>query len=79
MPDWVREALEEGGVMAAYQARPPYQRNDYLWWINAAKTEATRRRRLARMLDELRSGDRYMGMPWRGRRTGGTGGSGDSH
>ncbi len=31
MPDFVDAALErEGGGRAAYAARPPYQRNDYL-------------------------------------------------
>jgi hypothetical protein len=51
--------------MARYRERPPYQRNDYLWWINSAKLAATKRKRLARMLAELRSGDAYMGMDWR--------------
>ena len=30
MPDFVREALRARGLMGAYEARPPYQRNDYL-------------------------------------------------
>ena len=30
MPDYVREALRARGLMEAYEARPPYQRNDYL-------------------------------------------------
>ena len=65
MPAFVRRALESGGLSAAYRARPPYQRNDYLWWIGNAKREETRMRRLEQMLSELARGDRYMKMAWR--------------
>ena len=65
MPDFVREALTSLGLMEAYEARPPYQRNDYLGWIARAKREDTRRRRLAQMLDELEAGGAYMKMVWR--------------
>ncbi len=70
MPGFVREALEEHGLVEAYEARPPYQRNDYLGWITRAKREDTRLRRLAQMLDELRRGDVYMKMAWGGGRKG---------
>ncbi len=70
MPDLVREALEEHGLLEAYEVRPPYQRNDYLGWIARAKREDTRQRRLAQMLDELRKGDVYMKMAWGGGRKG---------
>jgi len=30
MPDFIREALNERGLMDAYSARPPYQQNDYI-------------------------------------------------
>jgi len=65
MPGFVREALASEDLMDAYQARPPYQRNDYLGWIAAAKREATRAKRLRQMLDELADGRTYMGMVWR--------------
>jgi len=61
----VKAALEQSGLAAAYRDRPPYQRNDYLMWINAAKRDATRQKRLRQMLDELKAGDVYMGMAWR--------------
>ncbi|WP_343079851.1 YdeI/OmpD-associated family protein [Ostreiculturibacter nitratireducens] len=67
MPDDVARALVETGLLSAYDARPPYQRNDYLAWIARAKRPETRRKRLAQMLDELRAGDVYMKMAWRGR------------
>ncbi len=65
MPALVERALLERGLMEAYRCRPPYQRNDYLGWIERAKRETTKLRRLAQMLDELEQGDRYMKMAWR--------------
>ena len=62
MPVEVREALDRLGLMDAYEARAPYQRNDYLGWITRAKRAETRERRLEQMLEELAAGDRYMNM-----------------
>ena len=64
MPNEVLTALSEQGLMQAYEARPPYQRNDYLMWINSAKKAETKQRRLNRMLGELKAGQGYMGMEW---------------
>lgn len=66
MPDFVRMALEEEGLLAAYEARPDYQKNDYLGWISRAKRPETQQKRLAQMLDELRRGGVYMKMRWKG-------------
>ncbi len=66
MPDNVRDALEARGLRAQYEARPPYQRNDYLMWINKAQREETKRKRLDQMLDELAGGGVYMRMKWNG-------------
>ena len=66
MPDFVRDALRERGLEKAYSDRPPYQRNDYLLWINKAARDATKQKRLAQMLDELESGGVYMNMKWSG-------------
>ena len=65
MPDFVQGALNERRLNAAYEARPPFQRNDYLTWILRARKEDTRRKRLAQMLDELEDGDVYMKMTWK--------------
>ena len=65
MPPSVEEALVARGLMEAYQARPPYQRNDYLGWIDRAKRPETKERRLQQMLSELEQGDVYMKMDWR--------------
>ena len=65
MPAFVRSALTERGLLEAYRERPPFQRNDYLGWISAAKREATQRARLEQMLAELARGGVYMKMKWR--------------
>ncbi len=64
MPDFVAQALDGSGLRAAYAARPPYQRNDYLGWINRAKRDETKAKRLQQMLSELEAGEGYMNMPW---------------
>jgi uncharacterized protein YdeI (YjbR/CyaY-like superfamily) len=65
MPSDVESALTKSGVRDDYDARPAYQRNDYLRWIEQAKTSDTRSRRLTQMLDELARGGVYMDMPHR--------------
>lgn len=65
MPAFVRRALAERGVMDAYRARPPYQRNDYIWWITSPAREATKQKRLAQMIAELDKGGVYMNMKWK--------------
>lgn len=67
MPDFVTAALEEQSLRDRYDARPWYQRNDYLGWINRAKREETKLKRLNQMLQELKAGDVYMKMAWRPR------------
>lgn len=62
MPDFVTQALETSGLMADYQARPPYQQNDYIGWINSAKLQSTKEKRLKQMLEELEKGGVYMKM-----------------
>ncbi len=64
MPDFIKKALEQNGLWQAYKARPAYQQNDYLGWILRAKRPQTIEKRLNQMLDELKSGDRYMKMPY---------------
>lgn len=66
MPDFVRDALRERRLVDRYEERPAYQRNDYLLWINDAKAEKTKRKRLDQMLEELESGGVYMRMTWNG-------------
>jgi uncharacterized protein YdeI (YjbR/CyaY-like superfamily) len=62
MPDFVRQALEERDLMVDFNERPAYQQNDYLGWINRAKRQETKEKRLRQMLDELEMGGVYMNM-----------------
>jgi len=68
MPDFVRDALDNRDLAAAYYDRPLYQQNDYIGWIMRAKREETRAKRLSQMLDELEDGHLYMKMKYRARR-----------
>lgn len=69
MPDFVREALIENGLIDAYRSRPAYQQNDYLGWINRAKRSETKQKRLDQMLYELQRGDLYMKMDYKPRKS----------
>jgi len=62
MPADVAKALSARGVRGDYDARPAYQRNDYLAWIGRSKRPETRARRLEQLLSELEKGGIYMGM-----------------
>ncbi len=62
IPEFVLAALEEEHLLDDYDSRPAYQRNDYLLWINSAKRQETKDKRLRQMLDELRVGGVYMNM-----------------
>lgn len=62
MPNDVADALANENLRARYDARPWYQRNDYLGWIARAKRQDTKDKRLQQMLEELQSGDVYMKM-----------------
>lgn len=62
MSEEVNQALVDARLMDDYVQRPRYQQNDYLSWINRAKTEPTRQKRLNQMLQELRVGGVYMKM-----------------
>jgi uncharacterized protein YdeI (YjbR/CyaY-like superfamily) len=66
MPDFIRDALNERGLMDAYRSRPPYQQNDYVGTlcVTRAKLETTKQKRLDQMLDELKGGKLYMNMKW---------------
>jgi uncharacterized protein YdeI (YjbR/CyaY-like superfamily) len=70
MPDDVLKALEQKGLFDAHTKRPPYQQNDYIGWITRAKRPETRQKRLDQMLDELKHGNVYMKMAWKGGKKG---------
>lgn len=65
MPEFVKTALEDNCLFEVYNARPPYQQNDYIGWITRAKRQETQEKRLNQMLSELKSGNKYMGMDYK--------------
>jgi len=65
MPEDVKERLNREKLMDAYKRKPPYQQNDYIGWILKAKRPETREKRITQMIEELRNGDKYMGMNYR--------------
>jgi len=65
IPSDIRRLLSEKSLLSAYRARPPYQRNDYIGWIERAKLPPTRQKRIDLMVLELAAGEGYMKMEWR--------------
>lgn len=66
MPDFIKNALKERGLMESYKQRSAYQQNDYIGWITRTKREETVHKRLTQMLDELERGGVYMKMKYGG-------------
>lgn len=63
MSEFILSGLEQSGLVEDYYARPEYQQNDYIGWIESAKQQATKEKRLGQMLEELEVGGVYMKMP----------------
>jgi len=62
MPSYIEEQLISLCLMDDYKRRPPYQQNDYIAWIERAKRQETKQKRLNQMLEELKTGGVYMKM-----------------
>ena len=62
IPEYIKKALDENEVIADYEARPAYQQNDYVGWIERAKRQETKEKRLQQMIEELKVGGIYMKM-----------------
>jgi len=58
----MKKALDENGAIADYEARPAYQQNDYIGWIERAKRQEIKEKRLQQMIEELKVGGIYMKM-----------------
>lgn len=68
IPEFIRKALEDNDLSEAYHARPAYQQNDYIGWITKARRQETQCKRLQQMLNELKNGNKYMGMDYKAKR-----------
>lgn len=64
MQGFVRAAMTSRNLTEAFRARPKYQQDEYLTWINSAKLNDQKRARLTQMLDELEKGGVFKGEPW---------------
>lgn len=52
IPPDLREALADAGVLAAWDGMPPGKREHILKWVESAVHEATREKRIARLVEE---------------------------
>ena len=56
LPGDFRNTLRQGKVLAAFEASSPSYRREYIEWVNDAKTDATRERRMATAVEWIREG-----------------------
>jgi hypothetical protein len=49
----LEQVLTDFGLLAAFYARPVFQQNDYLFWIDSAAQPEARDARIAALLDDL--------------------------
>jgi len=62
-PDYLVKALKENkAAHAAFEAFPPGKRKEYIEWLEGAKTEATREKRLATAIEYISEGK---GLNWK--------------
>ncbi len=63
LPDWLKLPLDEEGLLEKYENQIYTYRKGYLQWIQQAKRDVTKHKRIEIMLRELHEGKTYMGMP----------------
>jgi hypothetical protein len=63
LPAWLTKLLSEEGLLERYQAQINTYRKGYLQWIESAKKEETKKKRIETMLTELHENRVYMGSP----------------
>jgi hypothetical protein len=64
LPKIHADLLKKEGLYDIFLKRPFYQQSGWIRWIDSAKQEVTKQKRANQMLDELRTGNTYMKMPW---------------
>jgi uncharacterized protein YdeI (YjbR/CyaY-like superfamily) len=57
-PDLRKALVANGTALAAWQDITPLARNEFICWVEHAKQDATRQRRIDRTLEELEAGQR---------------------
>ena len=51
--DLEAELRKDAGALAAYRALPDSRKKQYIYWLQSAKQEQTRRRRVQKILDQI--------------------------
>ena len=59
LPAEYSQILKQNNLLDKYKDRPYYQQKGWIEWIESAKTEATKQKRIAMMLSELKH-NQYM-------------------
>lgn len=62
LPLYIKKALQQSKLLDAFEKQIYTYRKGYVHWIEQAKQEETKQRRIAQMLREVKSGKEYMGM-----------------
>jgi uncharacterized protein YdeI (YjbR/CyaY-like superfamily) len=52
-PDVIEALRANPAALSIFEGLPPSHRNEYLKWIDEAKRDETRKRRIAGMIDKL--------------------------
>jgi uncharacterized protein YdeI (YjbR/CyaY-like superfamily) len=63
MPDFVREALVQKGLMERFEALTESRRRDALRYLAALKTPEARERNLEKLIAQLKEGSRGVRVP----------------
>ncbi|MCA9349573.1 YdeI/OmpD-associated family protein [Candidatus Saccharibacteria bacterium] len=58
MPEDLAKALDQSAVIDIWQGLTPLARNEFICWVENAKQEQTRARRVRRSIEELEEGKR---------------------
>jgi uncharacterized protein YdeI (YjbR/CyaY-like superfamily) len=59
VPEDLARALREVGISEAFTSMAPSHRKAYLYWVNEAKRDETRRRRIAETVRRVREGQQF--------------------
>jgi uncharacterized protein YdeI (YjbR/CyaY-like superfamily) len=63
LPDYIKSILKKEGLLGKYEEQIYTYRKGYRQWIEEAKQEATKQKRIEQMVREVKEGKKYMNMP----------------
>jgi hypothetical protein len=62
IPKYIKDMLKKEELLEKYNAQIYTYRKGYVQWIEEAKQEETKQKRITKMIEEVREGNVYMGM-----------------